>query len=300
MAARYPDHVNFIRTSLRVVAAAMIMVVVLTSCKEANDETVLAPDDKVLAVVNDHQLLLSEVRPLLQDTTSSKDSVIFIQNYTERWVRDQLLISEAEKNTPEDIDIDQLVKDYRSSLLVYHFEQQLLRERLDTIVTEEEILEFYKKNKGQFQNDKDLVRAYFIKMKKPFPNQKMMESWWEDPNGSNLQELRKYCQNYATYFNLDKNKWIEYKDISEQIPRGRIRFKDLGPDYNRNFADFTHHYLIKVFEAVKASDNAPVSLIADQVKMIILHERKIKLLEKIKQELYDNAIQNSSVKILTK
>ena len=162
------------------------------------------------------------------------------------------------------------------------------------------IKDFYKKNKDQFQNDKDLVRAYFIKLKKPFPNQQRMESWWKDASGNNLNELRNYCQNYASYFILESDKWIEYGELTRQLPRGSLRFKDLKPEYERNFADFNFQYLIRVFETVSSTENAPVSMVAEQAKMIILHERKLKLLEKIKQELYNDAIRSGSVKIMTK
>jgi len=278
----------------------LVLCSLLLACEDTAPEEQVVDDAEVLAVVGSEQLLIGEVTPFLNDSLSSQDSAIFIQNYTERWVRDRLMIQAAEENVPDNVDIEQLVNDYRASLLVHHFEQKVIEEQLDTAVSRDEILKFYEKNKDQFQNDKDLVRAHFIKLKKPFPDQRRMEGWWKEPTGDNLVALRNYCQNYGTYFNLDAEKWLEYNEIARQLPRGSIRFSDLRPDYERNFADFNHQYLIRVFETVRSTENPPVALVADQAKMIILHERKLRLLEQVRQELYNEAIQERSVKIMTK
>lgn len=278
----------------------VLLAIIMFGCQGVESPLDIDENDRILASAGNKNLLLSEVIPLMNDSLSSRDSTIFLQNYAERWVRDQLMIREAERNIPDNVDIDQLVNDYRSSLLVHHYEQKMIGDRLDTVVTEEQILDFYQKNKDQFQNDQDLVRAYLIKLKKPFPDQRKMESWWQEPSGANLNALRNYGQNYAAYFNLERDKWMEYDEIARQLPRGSIRFNDLKPDYERNFADFNYQYFIKVFETVKSTDNPPVDLVADQAKMIILHERKLRLLDRIKQELYDKAIRESDVKILIK
>lgn len=278
----------------------VICAVALSACDSNSPFDRLGEDDKVLANVDGEELWLSEISPMLQDSMSEKDSVFQVQNIVEKWVRDRLIIREAEKNKPEDIDIDQLVEDYRNSLIIHHYEQKMIEERLDTVITEEQLMRFYNANKDQFHNEQDLVRAYVIKLKKPFPNQSQFESWWKSEDPEKLVELRNYCEQHAVYYRLDQNRWMSYDEIAGQLPRGSLRFRDLTQGYERNFADFNYQYLIRVFETAKSSDEAPVSLISDQAKMIILHERKVKLLEKLKQELYDRAIRSNSIKIMTK
>lgn len=292
----------FAKGSLRPVIAILLLMVGVfqLACNNVPFVEKESSEDRVIASVADHKLYLSEALQLLNDSLSASDSINFLQNYAEHWVRDELLVYEAEQNLPDEIDIDELIKDYRESLLIHHFEQKIIRERLDTVITEEQITAFYQKNKDQFQNDKDMVRAYFIKLRKPFPNQKQMETMWNDPTGTNLTNLRNFCQQNATFFSLEENKWISYDILSRQLPKGSIRFNDLSKNYERNFADFNYHYFIKVFEVAKSDDNTPVSMVSEQARMIILHERKVKLLEKVKEELYNQAIPKHIVKIMVK
>jgi hypothetical protein len=296
------QHIVFAIGSIRPIIAILWLVVgvFLLACNNVPFDENESSNDRVIASVADHKLYLSEALQLLNDSLSSSDSINFLQNYAERWVRDELLVYEAEQNQPDEIDIDELIKDYRESLLIHHFEQKIIRERLDTVITEAHIMAFYEKNKDQFQNDKDMVRAYFIKLRKPFPNQRQMENWWNDPTGTNLTGLKNYSQQNATFFSLEEKKWINYDILSRQLPKGSIRFNDLSKNYERNFADFNYHYFIKVFEVAKSDDNTPVSMVSEQAKMIILHERKVKLLETVKEELYNQAIPKHIVKIMVK
>lgn len=48
------------------------------------------------------------------------------------------MILEAEKNVAADINLNKLVDDYRSSLLVYNFEKRLVDQMLNTIITMDE------------------------------------------------------------------------------------------------------------------------------------------------------------------
>ena len=73
------------------------------------------------------------------------------KDFIEKWVRNQLLLNKAEINlTDEEKNVEQQIENYRSSLLIYAYEQSYLRQNLDTVVTDKEIEDYYKENQSNF------------------------------------------------------------------------------------------------------------------------------------------------------
>ena len=88
-------------------------------------------DDRLLAEVYNKNLYLSELEGIVPEGVSSEDSVLMVSAFTQRWVREQLLMYEAERNIPKDLDIDELVRNYRASLVRFNFEEKIIAEKLD-------------------------------------------------------------------------------------------------------------------------------------------------------------------------
>ena len=55
-----------------------------------------------------------------------------------------------------------------------------------------------------------------------------------------------------------------------------------------------------VFEKKSRNQLAPLGYIEDQIKKVILHKRKMVLLDQRKEELYDRETSKNNVKIFTK
>ena len=101
----------------------------LTSCTPA--EKALEENDVELAKVFSKKLFLSELEGMVPDGATPEDSTKIINAEVERWTRETLLMQEAEKNIPADLNIDELVRDYRMSLVRHNYEQFLVETQLD-------------------------------------------------------------------------------------------------------------------------------------------------------------------------
>lgn len=100
-----------------------ILLLIIISCNSSSNKNYA--NDKLLAKVYDKPLYLSELSDIFSDQTMSKaDSNQLIANYVERWVRDNAIMYEAEKNVPKDLNLDKLVKNYRSSLVRSIYEKK--------------------------------------------------------------------------------------------------------------------------------------------------------------------------------
>lgn len=109
-------------------------------------------DDKLLAQVYNKNLYLSELEGIVPEGVTKEDSALMVNAYVQRWIREQLLMYEAERNIPKDLDIDELVRNYRASLVRFNYEEQIIAQQLDSVISEPELKTFYENNKDQFHS----------------------------------------------------------------------------------------------------------------------------------------------------
>ncbi len=262
-----------------------------TPAEEAKEE-----NDVELAKVFSKKLFLSELEGMVPDGATPEDSTKIINAEVERWTRETLLMQEAEKNIPADLNIDELVRDYRMSLVRHNYEQFLVETQLDSVIAEQEISTYYEKNKEQYQLQSSILRCFLIKVPKSSPNLDQLRSWWRSSNSEDFEKMKDYATQNASFYMLEENTWYQQSDLRTQLPQG----SNLNPTQDLNQSDETHFYFLKVFEKKSRGGLAPLGYIEDQIKKVILHKRKMVLLDQRKEELYDRETSKKNVKIFTK
>ncbi len=251
--------------------------------------------DKVLATVQNKSLYLSELDGMLPEDTNLEDSVKIINAYVERWIRKSLLMQEAERNIPKDLNIDELVRDYRASLVQHTYEQMLVEQDLDSLITNRELDEFYERNKEQYQLDAPIVRCNFIKIPQDAPDLPLIRDLWRTNKMEDRQKLLNLCNKNAKEYLLADSIWSKVDFIAKELPKGAINTNNIGSRKAFTIQDNDFFYFFRLYEIVNRKAIAPLSYIEDQAAKVILHRRKIKLLEEKKEELYEQ--KSSQIKV---
>ena len=253
--------------------------------------------DRLLARVYGKELRVSDMEGMFPPKTSSVDSGLIINAYVQRWVREALLLNEAEKNLPRDLNVDKLVADYRASLIKNNYEQVLVEQLLDSTVTEEELQRFYERNKAQYQLEKPIIRCYFIKVSNDAPDITKLMSWWASPSAANMERINAYCDEHAESHILNEEGWHGLDDILSALPAGSLDEANLGSvkEFRQNDGKF--QYFFRLLEVKPSQEIAPLSFIKEQARKYILHLRKLKLLEEKQNDLYEVGIRRRGVQI---
>ncbi len=274
----------------------IILVTNIFGACQNNDKT--RENDRLLAKVYGKSLYLSELTDNLSNGHISKeDSIQLINVYVDTWVKDNLMMYEAEKNIPKDLNVDKLVRDYRASLVRSTYEKDLVEKGLDSTVTMAELTEFYEKNKDQYQLETPIIRCYLIKLYKNKENMQTLKSLWDDiDEGDNIKRVASFCQKNAKVYMLDSKTWYKVEDVAPLLPKGTISNEDISKG-ELTIKDDDYQYFFKVLELVKKKEMAPVSYIKDQAIRYILHKRKMKLLEQRIEEIYKREIDNKNIQI---
>ena len=269
------------------------------SCKKIKTSEEQKPEPKLLAQVFHYKLTFDDIKDLIQSYATAEDSIQQVRTLTEHWVRDRLLLVEAENNFPKEVNMNKLLEDYRQSLVMHFFEQQVIEERLDTVITESDLQRYYEANKEQHRLESGLLRGYYFKIRKPQNRSDKILTWWKTFPERHYDEVLNYVNKHARTNWSDTTEWHEMNMVIQLFPEGTL--SPAAVRFNRGVAreDRDYLYLLYPLEVYYEGDISPLSRIRAQAARYIIHQRELELLESIKKEIYDRDIQLDQVKIYT-
>ena len=97
-----------------------------------SDETI---EDKIVVSAFGKNLLLDSLCSRIPDELSFEDSTLLSERIIEGWVRENVLLAQAEKNINEfSSSFESSIRSYRNALLVTKFEREFIASRVDTKV----------------------------------------------------------------------------------------------------------------------------------------------------------------------
>lgn len=254
-------------------------------------------DDILLAEAGSRELWLSDVAHMVHESATPQDSALTIRAYVEHWVREQLLMAKAEENVPPDLDLDRLVEDYRSSLIRNNYERRLLETRLDSSVSEQELIAFYEENQEQYLLEKPIARFHFLKVRQDNPSMQEVDRWWNKADRTSMENLRAFSTRHAVASSLDDSLWLDLGAIAEMAWPAVSNPGSLAAGREVRYQDPDHRYWLRVLEVKASLEVAPLAYIREQATRAILHRRQVELIERTKEQLYQIAIRKNQVKI---
>ncbi len=271
----------------------------LCACSQSGTPSAEKTESALLAQVFDYKLYFDDIRDLIQGYANAEDSIQQVRSLTEHWVRDRLILVEAEKNFPKEANMNKLLEDYRQSLLRHFFEQRTIEERLDTVITENDLLRYYEANKEQHRLESGILRAYYFKFRKPISRNDKILTWWKTFPKFHYDDVLDYAAKHAKTNWNDSTQWHEMHMIIQLFPEGTLSPQSLRSNRSIVREDGNYIHMLYPLEVYHERDIAPLTRVKPQAARYIIHQRELELLERIKKEIYDRDIQNQQVKIYT-
>jgi hypothetical protein len=271
-----------------------IIVFLICSCKKKNNDK-LQP----IAKVYDTYLYLSDIQHVFHEKMPKDDSVSTAHSYINTWIKNQLLMSKAELNlTSDQLEVKQQIDAYRASLLIYIYEDQMIKQKLDTNVNDNEIEEYYKQNTSSFSLEDFIVKALYIKIPKSAPDIVNLKKWYKSNQREDYKKLESYCYNYGSKYNYFDDNWLEFNLIQRELPK-HVEVSDEFFKLNKTIEqeDEGFFYFVYLKEYMSKGVFAPFDFIKPKVKDIILNKRKIKFLNDLENKIYSDAQDHNQIEI---
>lgn len=250
-----------------------------------------------LARVEDKYLYQSDIEDLGLQYASPEDSTKLITEYVNNWIRRQLMYAYAQKNLPPDkLDVEQLIEDYRQSLIIYTYEREYINQNLDTAVSEAQAKAFYQDNLANFQLSEDLYRMLYVKVAADAPKQDSIATWMRSEDAFMRARLIEYANTYATDQNINDSLWLPYSLINTKL-------NDIADEYTLTPGSFIiheappFHYHLWVTDRKIKDDVAPFSYVQTEVDRMIVNKRKLTLKKDFNDNIYKDAAKNNTFEI---
>ena len=276
-------------------AISLLLVFITLSC--TNLETRNREDP--LASVFEKKLYLSQIRDIFPASISGQDSIIILQNYIDKWIKKQLILQKAELNLTEDQkDVSLQIDEYRSSLLIFKYEQNLILQKLDTVIQPDQIEAYYNENSSNFILDEEIVKVLYIKLPIDAPNLYRARQLYRSEKEEDFQQLETYCYQYAVKYDYFEDDWIPFRRIMDELPDEIIN-PERFIKYNRFIEqqDSAFRYLVNIREFNLASSTAPIEYVESKIRSILLNQRKVRFVKELENNIYLDALNKGNFTI---
>ena len=233
----------------------------------------------------------SDLKGIVPEGASTMDSIQRVSTFIDSWIMRQVLIHQAENNLDKDkLDLKKQLEEYRNSLIIYEYESQLINQKLDTVVSEDAIADYYEQNKEDFQLRNTMVRVAYVIIPEESKPKATFQKLLSDPDTLLLQNIDILANYYAVKSHVDVDQWMRLDELTNIIP---IEIFNTESFLKKNkFVCFDmneYTYMVRFVDYLLEESTSPLEMVSDNIKSVILAHRKQAMLEKMRTSIYNKA-----------
>jgi hypothetical protein len=258
--------------------------------------------EKPLAQVGKEYLYPSDLNGLIKQKLTKDDSIAMVAGLVEKWIRKQLILQKAELNLSDDEkNVKRELDEYRTSLLIFKYEQKLVREKLDTVVDQKEKEKYYNENMTNFKLNYDVVKVHYVKLPLHAPNIESFRTWFRAEEPESIKQLEVYCFQHAAKYDYFNDEWVNFNNIKTELPIKIYDNEQFLKSYKYyEIKDSVWHYFLNIKDFQLKGSISPLKFVENDIRSIILLKRKQKLISDLENKIYFDALNHSSFKIYEK
>jgi hypothetical protein len=276
-----------------IILSTIFLLVGCTNNKNTTKRIAVAEVGKVI-------LYYDELPGFIQNGINVTDSVAIIQNYINKWAKRELLLQKAEENlSPEFKDeIAKQLEETRANLVIYQYQQQMMLEKMDTVLTDTELENYYFANEKSFILGSNIVKALFVKLPVETPILEKVLLLARSNEQADLQQFESYCYQFAEKIDDFNQEWVPMDRLSVELQED-IENEENFLKRNTFFekSDSTSVYLVSIKDYRLISSLAPFEYVKNDIKRIIWNSRRLEYIQSLENGIYNEALKKNSFKI---
>lgn len=248
--------------------------------------------DAVVARVGEHRLMRSELAAYIPAGVSSEDSLALAQSYIKSWAEELIFLDMAEKHlSAEEKDVTKDLEDYRRTLLKYRYEERYINDRLDTLISDEEVRNYYREHMDKFLVERPLLKVRYMIIPADSRSLKTIKELMSSDDAMDTIAADSLAFTAA----------LRYVDSSDAWMDAILLARDLGTDEvsmmsalrNRTIEFKGDDGLLRVayvVDMVQKGSPAPLDYCEERIKDILLSARKHELVGGLERDLLNDAL----------
>ena len=269
----------------------ILLPLLLGSCNAISS---LIHDDQVVAKVGDTKLYKSEVEGFIPNMIPASDSLRLAEQYINSWAMDLLYLDVAEKElSKSELDVAAELESFRHSLLKYRYEQRYINDRLDTLVTPEQLRAYYEAHAEEFALARPILKVRFVDVMKDSPNKDAILKMMRSSEYDDLQRADTLAKSTALRWFDGSDTWmdaselarffgLEYREMLSLLKADWIKYEPADRD------DLMAAYVCNI----QRTGTAPLEFCESRIRDILVSGRKHELMRSLERDLLENALES--------
>lgn len=247
-----------------------------------------------VAVALNGQYLYQSTLDSLSFGLLSEDSARVVEQYVKQWAKDILEYERAKGAA--DKSIEALVEDYRRSLYVHAYEQELVERRMPKQVADSVVEQIYAAHPEKFELRESIARGVLIVVPNGAPNMKKLRGWLTDLSEENLENIEKFAYNYAVGYELFTDQWRTAQQLLLTMPFEQDELDRLLRSKQQiELQDSLSIYILQVTDKRMAGEPMPIEYARPEIEKAVLSQRRVLFLQKERERLYEDAIKYNKI-----
>lgn len=268
-------------------------VLLSSGCTETVDHKGKTP----LVQVGDNYLYMEDVMAVTPPGISEKDSAEMADRYIKNWIDDMLLYAKAEGNIPDDAGINELVNSYRRELITHTYIEQIVSQEVENLIPDSEVEEYYNENKDAFLAVEPYIKGLYIKVPKTASGISQVRQWYKDGSERSVDKIEKYGLRNAVDYEYFYDRWRSVNDFFLRLPTDADKEKNnIGKNKNIELSDSAFYYFLHIEDYLGKGEILPLEYAGKDIREIIMNNKRVEFITKMKKDLYDEACDNNDIK----
>lgn len=267
----------------------------LAACSPGEDA-----GDPTVARAFDQRLYWSDLRQVIPLDVTGADSTAMATAFITNWLHQQVVLNKAEQNiAASDKDFETKLRDYRNSLLIFAYEQELVNQKLDTAVSADELAQYYEANKVNFELRDNILRARWFKITETDKRtRRRLEEAFMSGRPEEMREVELWLAERGHPIVDRSASWTTWSELRSELPVAYRDAEDLLEGGKRIvLMEGDQLFFLEVLELRVKNSSSPLDLVEQDIRSILLNQRKLQLLERMRQDLYREALDRKDIEI---
>ena len=274
----------------------LFLVLLVTSCHWFSSPQ----KPELVARYGTDELYMSDIPASLYTGKSPEDSIVAVHYYIDKWALELMYVEKAGVNLSEEklTELSELVANYRADLLALAYKEVMAQSALDSVVSPEEMAEFYHSEQVNFLLKEKIVQLRYVQAPLGYPALNQVRKSLKRFNKAD----QKYLDSTSIYLDqvfINDSQWIPARELF-------VAIKPIMPEnehlYLKNaqffeIQDSLGVYLGQVKTVLTPPEVAPLSYVSEDIKTILINRRKQNYFRNLEKALLDEAIRKKELEI---
>ena len=248
--------------------------------------------DAVVARVGEHRLMRSELTAFIPAGVSSEDSLALAQSYIKSWAEELIFLDMAEKHlSAEEKDVTKDLEDYRRTLLKYRYEERYINDRLDTLISDEEVRAYYREHMDKFLVDRPLLKVRYMIIPADSRSLKTIKELMSSDDAMDAIAADSLAFTAALRYVDSSDAWMDAIILARELGTDEVSM--MSALRNRTIELKGDDGLLRVafvVDMVQKGNPAPLDYCEERIKDILLSARKHELVGGLERDLLNDAL----------